>query len=212
MLYLFLDESGDLGFDFEKKKTSKVFVITCLFTEHKRGIEKIVKRIHSQLGRKYRKTGGTLHCFKEKPVTRQRMLKRLSEKDIAIMTIYLNKEKVYTRLKDEKSVLYNYVTNILLDRIYSKRIISVEDKVCLIASKRETNKFLNQNFKSYLNRQVSNQYKIEIEIQIKTPFEEKALQAVDFASWAIFRKYEHKDESYYNVIKRKVVEESPLFP
>ncbi|MCA9407428.1 MAG: DUF3800 domain-containing protein [Candidatus Omnitrophica bacterium] len=44
MVHLFLDESGDLGFDFTKKKTSRVFVITCLFTEHKRGIEKIVKK------------------------------------------------------------------------------------------------------------------------------------------------------------------------
>ena len=26
--YIFLDESGDLGFDFEKKRTTKYFVVT----------------------------------------------------------------------------------------------------------------------------------------------------------------------------------------
>jgi hypothetical protein len=128
------------------------------------------------------------------------------------MTIYLNKEKVYTRLKEEKAVLYNYVSNILLDRIYSKQIISIDKKVELIASRKETNKFLNENFKNYLKRQLQNNYKLALDIVIKTPSEEKGLQAVDFVSWAIFRKYEYGDDSYYNIIRGKIVEENPLFP
>ena len=40
MAYIFLDESGDLGFDFSKKRTSRYFIITCLFVSHKRPIEK----------------------------------------------------------------------------------------------------------------------------------------------------------------------------
>ena len=36
------------------------------------------------------------------------------------MSIYLNKKKVFTKLHDEKHVLYNYVTNILIDRVYTK--------------------------------------------------------------------------------------------
>jgi hypothetical protein len=38
-----------------------------------------------------------------------------------------------------------------------------------------------------------------IDIKIKTPFEEKSLQAVDFVSWAIFRKYEYRDDNYYKI-------------
>lgn len=44
MAYIFMDESGDLGFDFRKKKTSKVFVITCLFIENKGLLEKNSKK------------------------------------------------------------------------------------------------------------------------------------------------------------------------
>jgi len=212
MAYIFLDESGDLGFDFKKKKTSRFFVITCLFTENKRSIEKVVIKTHSELKKKYKRRFGVLHCFKEKPITRQRLLKRLNEKGCVITTIYLNKRKVYTQLQNEKQVFYNYVTNILLDRIYSKRIIPVKNEIKLVASKRETNKFLNKNFENYLSKQVKNRHRINIKIYIKTPFQEKALQAVDFASWAIFRKYEYRDDSYYNIIKNKIVEENPLFP
>lgn len=212
MAYLFLDESGDLGFDFRKKKTSKVFVITCLFTGNKRPIEKIVKKTRSELRKKYKRRLGVLHCVKEKPITRQRLLRRLAEQECFIMSIYLNKKRVYTKLQNEKPILYNYVTNILLDRIYSRKIIKTNGKIHLIASKRETNKFLNQNFQNYLNQQVKNRHKARVEILIRSPHEEKALQAVDFVSWAIFRKYEYLDESYYNLIKSKIIEENPLFP
>ncbi|MCK4635926.1 MAG: DUF3800 domain-containing protein [Candidatus Moranbacteria bacterium] len=44
MAYIFLDESGDLGFDFSKQKTSKFFIVTCIFTNNKRPIEKIIKK------------------------------------------------------------------------------------------------------------------------------------------------------------------------
>jgi len=212
MIYIFLDESGDLGFNFKKKGTSKVFVITCLFIENKRRLEKIVRKTHSELQKKYKRKFGVLHAVKEKPLTRQRLLKRLAEKDCSITTIYLNKLKVYTKLQDEKQVLYNYVANILLDRIYTKKLVSLKDKIYLIASRRETNKFLNENFKTYLNNQAKNRHKIDMEILVKTPFEEKSLQVVDFACWAIFRKYQYGDDSYYNVIKDKIIDENPLFP
>ena len=212
MAYIFLDESGDLGFNFKKKRTSLFFVVTCLFVENKRPIEKIIKKTHSELKKKHKRRFGVLHAVKEKPITRQRLLKRLVEKECFIMTIYLNKKKVYTRLQDEKQIVYNYVTNILLDRIYSKKLIQSKSKIMLIASRRETNKFLNENFRDYLNRQVKNRHKIDIEVKIKTPSEEKVLQAVDFVSWSIFRKYEYGDESYYNAIRNKIVEENPLFP
>lgn len=211
MKYLFLDESGDLGFD-SKKKNSKYFVITVVFVSQKKPLENIVKNIHKNLRKKVKRlSGGVLHSVREKPATRKRLLKTLSERDITIMTIYLNKSKVYTRLQDEKHVLYNYVTNILIDRIMTKHL-DADREITLIAEKRETNKFLNVGFKSYIESQVKNKHKAIIKIEIKTPSEEKALQAVDFASWAIFRKYELGDDSYYKLIKNKIIEESPLFP
>ena len=43
MNFIFLDESGDLGFDFSKRKTSSNFIITCLFVKEKGSIEKIIE-------------------------------------------------------------------------------------------------------------------------------------------------------------------------
>jgi undecaprenyl pyrophosphate synthase len=210
MAYIFLDESGDLGFD-RKKRSSKYFIITFLFCNEKRPIEKIVKLAHSSLKKIHKQKSGVLHCYHEKPITRTRLLTKLAQKDIKIMTVYVNKNKVYTRLHKEKDVLYNFVTNILLDRICTKKLIPKNENIELIASRKETNKFLNTNFRNYLSAQVKSNHKLDINIEIKTPHEEKALQAVDFLSWSIFRKYEQDDESYYEIFKSKIYEENILF-
>lgn len=210
--YIFMDESGDLGFN-PKKNNSKYFVITILATGDKRPIEKIVKNVHRMLRKKVKKlSGGILHAVKEKPATRKRLLTFLAEKECLIMTIYLNKAKVYTKFHEEKHVLYNYVTNILIDRIMTKRLIDKNSVVYLIAARRETNKFLNDNFKTYLENQIKNKHGLKITIEIKNPSEEKSLQAVDFVSWGIFRKYERGEDLYYSLIKKRIVEENPLFP
>jgi hypothetical protein len=104
------------------------------------------------------------------------------------------------------------VTNILLDRLCSGKLLSNTGSIQLIASKRETNKFFNENFTTYLEKQVRQQHKIHLEVVVKTPAEEKGLQAADFVSWAIFRKREHGDDSYWKIIAGRIVEENGLFP
>ncbi|HMO79133.1 MAG TPA: DUF3800 domain-containing protein [Candidatus Paceibacterota bacterium] len=213
MAYIFLDESGDLGFNFTKRKTSKFFIVTFLFTKNKNELEKMVKKTFKSFSKKdFNNHSGVLHSNKESPKTRNRILNLFREKGTCdIITIYLNKNRVYTKLKDEKHILYNYVTNILLDRVFTKKLIPLDKKIKIIASRRETNKFLNENFSSYIKNQTKNNHKFDIEIEIKSPALEKGLQVADFISWAIFRKYEHGDSSYYNLIKSKIVEENPLF-
>lgn len=211
MAYIFLDESGDLGFDFKKKRTSKFFVVTVLFVEQKRPVEKLIRKVHAGLRKKYKMRTSVLHATKEDPVNIARICRGLIIKHCKVMTIYLDKFKVYTNLRDEKHVLYNYIVNILLDRIINRRIVSKKDKIVLVASRRETNKFLNENFREYLRRQIKNNHETEFVVEIKTPAEEKCLQAADMASWSIFRKYEYKDETFYQILKPIIIEENALY-
>lgn len=209
MSFIFLDESGDLGFRLEDG-SSRFFVITVLFTRSKRRLEKIARKVHGGLAKKHRRVG-VLHAYKEKPATRRRVLEQLCETDCRVLGIVLNKEKVYTKLQDEKAVLYNYVTNILLDRLIQQAQFPADEEVVLIASRRETNRFLNENFRDYLTRQTDGRGGVRLRVEIATPHAEKALQVADFASWAIFRKYEHGDDEYYRLIEA-ISSEAWLFP
>ena len=211
MAYIFMDESGCLGFDFKKKGTSQNFIITFLFASSKRPLEKIVRRAFQKMDKKERKRlAGALHCHKAHPRLRLRVLNELRQvDDVSVMLIRLNKRKVFTHLQDEKAVLYNFVTTILLDRIINQKILPADGKVHLIAARRETNRFLNENYKSYLKEK--SKKKLDIDISIRVPTEEKGLQIADFISWSAFRYYEHADDTYFEVIKRLVVQNSTLF-
>lgn len=87
-----------------------------------------------------------------------------------------------------------------------------DESIKLIASRRETNKYLNLNFKSYLESQVKGNHKLDLQINIHTPYEDKCLQVVDFCCWAIFRRWELQDLSYHALIRNLIIEENPLFP
>ena len=208
-----MDESGDLGFNEQKEKTSKNFIIAFLFSQNKNILDKIVKKVFNALPQNIKKKhSGTFHCYKEQPKVRLKLLSLLKDKkDISIMIIRLNKGNVWTDLRQEKSILYNYVVNILLNRVYKKKVIHIKDKIVFIQSQRETNKLLNLNFKQYISQQVKKNHGVELVVEIKRPSEEKALQIVDFVSWGVFRKYEHNDDTYYNIIKDLIRENTSLY-
>lgn len=210
MAYVFLDESGDLGFDFRKKGTSRYFVIAALFCRHKRPVERAVIDVHRSLRKKYRVMSGVLHAAGEEEATRVRLCKKLAERDVRLMTVYVDKRQVFARLREEKHVLYNYVANILLGRLVTWRVARRGEDVELIVARRETSSFLNDNFKAYLSDQSSSRGP-QLRVRICSPHEEKGLQAVDMACWAMFRKYELDDSRYSRLLQPIVVEENALF-
>jgi hypothetical protein len=212
MTYIFLDESGDLGFNINKSGTSKNFIITFFVIKNKKPFNNIVKKTLAKMNKVERKSiQGVLHSYKLLPRRRKKLLKSILEYDFKLMVIRLNKSKVYTHLHNEKQVIYNYITNILLNRILDKKLIDTDQKVHLIASRRETNKFLNSNFKNYLKNKAQKKHSIDIDINIALSNQEKCLQIVDLISWSYFRHIEHKDSSYYNIIKEMMEEEVILF-
>ncbi len=209
MAYIFLDESGDLGFN---PQSSKWFLFTIVLTNDHKKIEKVIKNIRKGLKKKYKLK--ELHAYHADSITKHRMLKKLSElDDLKIFCIVLNKKKVYVDLQNQKNYLYNYTANILLDRLHNKNVIKIDEPINLYIDQKDTNKFIRENFEKYLkDNLVRRGNGGKIEIKIKPSPTEKCLQAVDFASWAIFRKYENGDYEYYEDIKEKIIEESLLFP
>lgn len=215
MSYIFIDESWDLWFDFSKQKTSKKFIVTCLFVKEKWPVEKIIKKIFTWFKKsKIKRHDWVLHCYKEDNSTRNKLFRLISQKEVYVMCIILDKRKVYTYLHDKQQHLYNYVLNKLLDRIFSKNILPWND-FKIIASRRETNKSFNENFQKYLYWQnlisSENRNNTKISVEIKTSTEEKCLQIVDALSWWLFKKYEHNEDIFYKIFENIVIEEDYMF-
>lgn len=208
-----MDESGDLGFDFEKIKTSQYFVMAFLLSENENCLNKIVSQTFKFFSEKERNSHcGTLHCNKEKDKTRLKLLQLLQKQNnISIIIIKLNKKHIFTRLNNEKQELYNYVCNVLLNRLINKKILTGNGQINFIASRRETNKFMNNQFKDYVKKNIQQNHNFQINIEISSPQAHKGLQVVDFVSWAAFRQYEHQDYTYYDIIKNLIIEDYSLY-
>lgn len=208
MAYIFLDESGDLGFNFKKKKTSRYFVVTLLYTEHKEPLEKIVKKIFKGFRQvKVKHHPNTLHAHKESDQTRDRIFKLLEMSNIFVTYVYIDKKKILNYAMRDKHLLYNQA--VMESVKHLAYIIKLDTKVNLIASRRETSRFLNKNFINDVMRCLAN-LGIKINVDIRLPQQEKSLQIADFVSWAIYRKYDLEDDTFYSHIKAKIVGDKEL--
>ena len=209
MAYIFLDESGDLGF---KETSSKWFLFTLAITDNRRALERVIKRARNALLRNQRNVS-ELHAYHANDSTRKRVLKELSKiDDLKIFCTILNKKKVYVDLQNQKNYLYSYTANILLDRLHSKAIIDLNEPLHLCVDRKDTNKNISKNFEQYIEQSLKEKRLGIVSMESKASYSDKSLQATDFLSWAIFRKYERGDSQYYEIIKDKIIEESLLFP
>lgn len=208
MAYIFLDESGDMGFS---KSASRWFLFTLAIVPDPRSLERVVKKIWRPLKRKHKKLG-ELHAYHADDITRTRILQKLNElEDLKVLCVILNKEKVHVDLQNQKNYLYNYTANILLDRLHSSATIKRDEQIHLFIDRKDTKKKLRENFTRYLSGQMANRGRKHFSVTLHTSHENKSLQAVDFISWAIFRKYERGDYEFYELMKSKITDERLLF-
>ena len=208
-MYIFLDESGDLGFS---KGSSKWFLFTLVVVDDARKLERIIKKVRRSLNKKHKVHLPELHSYHCDDITRTRVLRSLAQEDIFVVTTVLNKTKVYVDLQNQKNYLYNFTANIILDRLMNTKIINPDTYISLVVDRKDTKKHLRDNFISYITKAMNNRREGAFNMSLAASHDEKGLQAVDFISWSIFRKYEKGDYQFYEIIKDKIVDERLLFP
>ena len=208
MTYIFLDESGDLGFG---KKSSKWFLFTLVVIDDPRKLEKIIKKARKSLKKKHKHKFSELHAYNCDGITRTRVLKSLVETDISVVTTVLNKKKVHIDLQNQKNYLYNFTANIILDRLINTKLIDKNQDISLVVDRKDTKKNLRENFISYITLAMHKRGHKNFKMSLSASHESKGIQAVDFVSWAIFRKYEQGDYEFYEIIRNKIIDEKLLF-
>ena len=208
MITVYLDESGDLGFDFDKPGTSRFFVVTALICDNTRPVANAVRKIFKGFSKaQIRRHGGVLHATSESPETRRRLLTLLASLDISVVAVRLDKYRVDPGLPTDKHALYNHLVKSLLDRATLAGLLDSGSVVTIVASRRETSARLNRSFTNHVQGSPGKPDPVRLMVQVSSP-SDKGLQAVDLVSWSLFRKYEGKDSSYADLVSDIVMEES----
>lgn len=207
MKTIFLDESGELGFS---KKSSRYFIITLLVCDFKeeQKIRRIPKKVRRKVLNKKLKKSSELKGSNSSDRVRKEFLTRVAKTNSEIFAIVLDKHKVYDYLKSEKHKLYNYICNIILNEC------SLDSKkVDLIVDRSKSKRALRDDFDNYIRFKLKSKInECKINILHESSRNDEGLQVVDFISWALFRKYEFRENYFYNLIKENIVTEKELFP
>ena len=217
MWFLYLDESGDLGFDFVNKKPSKFFTITILALSSVEKNRALINAVKHTLERKLKKkklqriTTQELKGYKTSLEVKKYFYNQISDLKFRLYSLTLNKKRVYAKLTKEKERIYNYLARLVLDKIPFEQ---ASTRVELIVDKSKGKPEVKE-FNSYIIRQLQGRLdpNVPLDIYHYLSHENLGLQAVDMFCWGMFRKYEKKDLSWFNVFsKDKVIYDELYLP
>jgi hypothetical protein len=217
-LYIFVDEAGDMDFS---AKGSKHYMFTFLVKQRPFKLhEAIANYRYDLLERNQQHNGRRLdieafHASDDNIYVKKELFKIIegfSADDVKVYSYILEKPKVMPDKRKERDVFYianlRYAIERLLDKLsLDKNIVIITDRLPLAKDKKAKVKALKMGVKDYLNRHALN---CRHEIYHHCSASSANLQIVDYISWAIFRKYERADKSYYQKIKQYLIAEEVM--
>lgn len=212
-MYLYLDESGDLGFDFENKNPSRFFVITLLVVTEKNSVKVINKAITRTLDKKLnhkKKKQRIISELKGNATTlevKKYFLDYLNRNasDWSIYSIVLDKLLL---LKNNQKPLKDKVYNDMTYQLLEKISFPIVGHINLIVDRSRNNLGIKE-FNDYLHANLSLSLNLETKFYISHDKSEKhkGIQAADMFCYGIARKYELADRSWYNLFENKIAVE-----
>ncbi|OGR96436.1 MAG: hypothetical protein A2016_10705 [Elusimicrobia bacterium GWF2_62_30] len=207
MLYLYLDESGDLGFDFVNHKPTVHFTIAVLEIhgfDNNRALGTAVKlTLRRKLKALRGESSGELKGSAADLATKKYFYGIARPIPFRIYSITVQKEAAMQDFCQDKERIYNYLSYLVLNRVSLNdshvRVIITVDKRKTRPQIREFNRHIIAQVESRLNPHVP------LEILHMSSQEVPQLQAADLFAWGIFRKYERKDTEWLNIFSARVV-------
>lgn len=203
MWYLYLDESGDLGFDFFGKKPSRFFTVCILVIQGVDNNRRLLSAVKKTCRRKLaRSCVAELKGAHTSLAVKKYFFRLVATVPFEIYALTLNKRRVYDELTARKDRVYNFIARNVLDRLPIDRATA---RIELIID-RSKNKPEIADFNGYITRQLTGRIdpRVPLDIYHHRSGENLGLQATDLFAWGIFRKYERGDAAWFEVFREKV--------
>ena len=209
MTYLYLDESGDLGFDFTKNKCSKYFTICILsipsISDNRQIINAVKKTLKRKLNNKknIKRTVTELKGSKTSIAVKQYFWEMIKGTSFGVYAYTVNKSRIKKDIAENHDRFYNWITRLVLDKIPLK--LKETDRIELIIDKSKGKKHI-IDFNEYIKRN------LEAKIHPNTPLnifhrdsiQSHGLQACDLFCWGIHKEHEEKDIEWLEVFMKKI--------
>jgi hypothetical protein len=208
MLFLYLDESGDLGFDFVNKRPSKFFVITILSVQGQQANRGLLKGVRRTVTRKLNPPARRSRIVEELKGTATTLrIKRyfyaqVRDIDFRIYSLILDKRRAFDYLADNKAEAYNHISKLLLEKVPFEQARTSIDLVVDRSKQKPEILAFNDYMKSQLGARINPA--LPFRIAHYDSVENAALQAADMFSYGIFEGYERERWEWFDLFKEKI--------
>lgn len=197
---LYLDESGNLG------RGGRYFTIAAIETENSKPLNNVMKKAILKTKQKFTKYNNSVEikASESSPVIKDYILRRIASKEnINIRYIVSDKKHVKPALLENENLLYNYMLKFLIAPVARRPGLK---KLVIVLDKRSIKVKSANSFEDYIN--IVLKYDMELEIEIVVDYVEShnsySVQAADFVANAIYTKYEHEYDYYYDLLSSKM--------
>ncbi|HEY1785193.1 MAG TPA: DUF3800 domain-containing protein [Pirellulales bacterium] len=208
MWNLYLDESGDLGLDFELKKPSGFLTIAILATNQRETVTAIRSAVRKTLHRKVNRRKKTTNELKGSRTTiavKRYFYQQIERFEFGIYAITLDKRSAHEQVgrnAGTKERLYNFIAHEVL------KAIPLEDAggaVELVVDKSKGKRQV-ADFNTSIRFQLESRLDPRIKLSIfhRNSCDDSGLSAIDLFCWGIARRHERADDEWYNDFREKI--------
>jgi hypothetical protein len=133
------------------------------------------------------------------------VLERISKCDVEIWYVCLEKKAGRDRGERWHGLIYNDLAGILLEHILETRARNVDVTIDRSLSRANRERFDN-GLRERMADLVLKMRRLPVYLSLRhvNSQDEPCIQAVDFVCGAVFRRHEHGDSDYYNVVRPKI--------
>jgi hypothetical protein len=214
-VYIFVDEAGDMDFS---TKGSKYYMFNFLIKQRPFNLHEYIANYRYSLLEKnlYPLQGRRLniesfHACEDNKYIKEEMFNIIStfdKKSVKAYSYILEKPKVLPTKRKEKDKFY--INNLtlaiqqLLDKLsINKNFIIITDRLPVQKNKSKQVGALKKGIKEYLK---NHNLMVRYDIFHHCSASSVNLQIVDYISWAIYKKFEFGDDSYYEKIEKYLMQ------
>lgn len=206
--HLFLDESGDLGFDFDTN-ASKFLTVSVLAVSDLKTVKKIRWAVTKTLRRKINKQKKSgqqeLKGGRTALAVKQYFYRQIASHKFGVYAMTLDKRRVPPDLFKSaatKDQLYNFVARKVLDAIPFERADAAVTLVVDKSKGKDGMRTFNESMENQLKGRLDP--KVPLSIFHRDSCLDGGLSAADLFCWGVFRKHERDDTRWFDVFADKV--------
>lgn len=200
-MFIFIDESGDTG---NGEKSSRHFLLAAVICRNQKPLIKLVSSIRRRLQKKYRNIH-ELHAYRSPDTLRRQVVRKLVDIPGIELAVFIFKK---SKQKKEKQSFYISCASQAIVALFHHYEATSISPLEILFDQRDTKRSLREELIQTIKNTISEN--VSAKVSVVPSYASAGIQVVDFIAWAIFRKYEHRNTEYYDIIKDYLVIEKIL--